>query len=289
MFAVLALAGLGPKALADDSPEVFPLWPKGAPGALGAEDRDIPTLTAFLPSPNMATGAAVVICPGGGYGGLATDHEGHQVAQWLNSIGVAGFMLKYRLGPRYHHPIMLQDVQRALRTVRARSGEWKVDPKRVAVLGFSAGGHLASTVTTHFDAGNPDAEDPIDRQGCRPDRSILLYPVIALGTPYAHGGSKRNLLGDNPPQDLLMSLSNETQVTPQTPPCFLVHTNEDTVVPPENSLLFVLALRKANVPFELHIFEKGRHGHGLGGGDVAFSAWPRLCETWLRGQGFLSK
>ena len=161
---------------------------------------------------------------------------------------------------------MLQDAQRAIRTARARAEEWKLDPKRVAILGFSAGGHLASTAATHFDAGRPDADDPIDRQSSRPDRAILLYPVIALATPYAHGGSKRNLLGENPPEDLVESLSNETQVTTETPPTFLAHTNEDTGVPAENSILFVLALRKAGVPVEFHLFEKGPHGLGLGGG-----------------------
>jgi acetyl esterase/lipase len=277
-------------------PQTIPLWPQGAPSALGTEDRDIPTLTVHLAPPDRATGAAVVICPGGGYGALATDHEGTQVARWLNSLGVAGLVLKYRLGPRYHHPIMLQDAQRAIRLTRARAEEWKLDPKRVAILGFSAGGHLASTAATHFDAGRPDADDPIDRQGSRPDRAILIYPVVALATPYAHLGSKRNLLGGDPPEDLVKGLSNETQVTSETPPTFLAHTNEDTGVPAENSLLFVLALRKAGVPVEFHLFEKGPHGLGLGGGRnpttgelPAFAQWPALCALWLKGQGFLTK
>jgi acetyl esterase/lipase len=283
-------------AAGEMEPRTVPLWPRGAPGALGAEDRDIPTLTVHLAPPDRATGAAVVICPGGGYGALATDHEGTQVARWLNSLGVAGLVLKYRLGPRYHHPIMLQDAQRAIRTARARAGEWKLDPKRIAILGFSAGGHLASTAATHFDAGRPDADDPIDRQGSRPDRAILLYPVITLMGPHAHGGSRRNLLGEAPPEDLVKSLSNETQVTSETPPTFLAHTNEDTGVPAENSLLFVLALRKAGVPVEFHLFEKGPHGLGLGGGrnptagePPAFAQWPALCALWLKGQGFLTK
>lgn len=264
------------------------LWPEGAPGALGKESRDIPTLTVYLPPPETATGAAVVICPGGGYQGLA-DHEGRPIAEWLNSLGVAGFVLKYRLAPKYHHPAMLQDAARAIRTVRARADEWHVDPKRVAILGFSAGGHLASTAGTHFDAGKADADDPIERQSSRPDRMILVYPVISFTTEYAHAGSRRNLLGDHPPQDLVQSLSNETQVTRDTPPAFLVHTNADTGVPPENSLLFALAMRKAGVPLELHVFEKGRHGLGMGGGDAAFAAWPGLCATWLKQQGFLTK
>ncbi|HEV3166118.1 MAG TPA: alpha/beta hydrolase [Isosphaeraceae bacterium] len=270
------------------APETITLWPQGAPGALGTEPRDTPTLTIYLPKPDKATGAAVVICPGGGYGGLA-DHEGRPVAEWLNSLGVAGFVLKYRLGPRYHHPAMLQDAARAIRTVRGRASEWHVDPKRVAILGFSAGGHLASTAGTHFDAGKPDADDPIERQSSRPDRMILIYPVIALATPYGHTGSMRNLLGDNPAPELVQSLSNETQVTAQTPPAFLVQTNEDAAVPAENSMLFILALRKAKVPVEFHMFEKGRHGLGMGGGDLAFKAWPELCATWLKGQGFLTQ
>jgi acetyl esterase/lipase len=258
----------------------------------------VPTLTVFLASPEKATGAAVVICPGGGYGNLAVDHEGKQVAEWLNQLGIAAFILKYRLGPRYHHPVMLQDAGRAIRTVRTRAGEWHLDPDRVAILGFSAGGHLASTAGTHFDAGQPEHEDPIERVSSRPSRMILVYPVISLNTPYVHLGSRRHLLGESPPDDLVASLSNETQVTPLTPPTFLVHTNEDTSVPPENSILFALGLRKAKVPLELHIFEKGRHGLGLGGGlptfkpsdkPEGFKAWPALCETWLRGQGFLTR
>ncbi|MEW4567911.1 alpha/beta hydrolase [Tautonia sp. JC769] len=271
------------------------LWPDGAPGALGSEPSDQPSIIVYRADPSVATGAAIVICPGGGYGALAIDHEGHQVAQWLNSVGVTGVILKYRLGPRYQHPIPLTDAQRAIRTVRANAEDWGVDPDRVGVLGFSAGGHLASTVGTHFDLGNPEAEDPIDRQSSRPDLMILGYPVIALATDYAHGGSRRNLLGENPPTDLLDSLSNERRVTPETPPTFLVHTNEDEPVPAENSLLFVMALRKAGVPVEFHLFEAGRHGLGLGGGlhdrgigpDPAFAAWPGLCETWLKRQGFL--
>jgi acetyl esterase/lipase len=271
-------------------PQTYPLWPEGVPGAKGNDaDKDVPTMTVYLAPADKATGASVVICPGGGYGHLAMDHEGKQVAEWLNGLGVAGVVLKYRLGPRYHHPAMLQDAARAIRTVRARAAEWHLDPHRVAILGFSAGGHLASTAGTHFDAGQPSASDPVERQSSRPDRMLLIYPVIGLATPYAHKGSLRNLLGDNPPSDLVTSLSNETQVRKDTPPTFLVHTNADTAVPPENSLLFALALRKEKVPVELHVFEKGRHGLGLGPKEPAFGAWPALCATWLKGQGFLSR
>ena len=279
-------------------PIVMPLWPQGTPGAKGTDpDKDVPTLTIYLPTAGTATGAAAVVCPGGGYGMLAVEHEGKQVAEWLNSLGVAAFILKYRLGPRYHHPAMLEDVGRAIRTVRAGSGRWGVDPQRIAIIGFSAGGHLASTAGTHFDAGKPDAEDPIERVSSRPDRLILVYPVIALATPFGHSGSLRNLLGDNPTQELVENLSNERQVTKDTPPTFLAHTNADKGVPAENSMLFALALRKAGVPVELHLFERGPHGLGLGRGtaqfkvapDPAFQVWPKLCETWLKNQGFLDK
>jgi acetyl esterase/lipase len=303
LLAILGATLASQAAIAADEPKTYPLWPDGAPGALGKETGDefhagdVPTLTVYRPDPGKANGAAVVICPGGGYGFLATEHEGKDVAEWLNTLGVTGVVLKYRLGPRYRHPAMLQDAQRAIRTVRAKSSEWGLDPKRVGILGFSAGGHLASTAATHFDAGKGDADDPIDRQSSRPDLAILVYPVIALSTPYGHTGSLKNLLGDNPSKELVESLSNELQVTKETPPTFLAHTNEDAGVPAENSLLFVMALRKAKVPVELHLFEKGPHGLGLGTGwashkippDEAFQAWPRLCATWLKGRGFLDK
>lgn len=272
------------------APQTVVLWPDGTPGAKGHDPRlDVPKLTVYRPAADRSGGAAVVVCPGGGYGMLAMDHEGKQVAEWLNGIGITAAVLEYRLGPRYHHPAMLNDAARAVRTVRARAGEWGIDAKRVAVLGFSAGGHLASTVGTHFDAGKPDAADPIERQSSRPDLLILGYPVVALATPYAHQGSRNNLLGPNPPAELVKSLSNETQVTAETPPTFMTLTDEDKGVPAENSLLFAMALRKAKVPLELHIFEKGRHGLGLGGDDPAFKAWPKLCENWLRVHGFLPR
>ena len=293
--------GVSPRSRAGEpaaSPTVIPLWPQGTPGAKGTDpDKDVPTLTICLPKAETATGAAAVVCPGGGYGMLAVDHEGKQVAEWLNSLGVAAFILKYRLGPRYHHPAMLEDAGRAIRTVRAGADRWSLDPHKIAIIGFSAGGHLASTAGTHFDAGKPDAEDPIERVSSRPDRLILVYPVIALATPFGHAGSVRNLLGDNPTHELVESLSNERQVTKETPPAFLAHTNADKGVPAENSILFALALRKASVPVELHLFERGPHGLGLGGGtaqfkiapDPAFQMWPKLCETWLKNQGFLDK
>ncbi len=300
VIAVVA-AGASLKCQADEPSAAHPvvaLWPGGAPGAKGTDpDKDVPSITVWLPASEKATGSAVVVCPGGGYGMLAVEHEGKQVAEWLNGLGIAAFVLKYRLGPRYHHPAMLDDAGRAIKTVRANAAKWKVDPGRVAIMGFSAGGHLASTAGTHFSAGKPDAEDPVERQSSRPDRLILVYPVIALATPYGHPGSLRNLLGENPSQELIESLSNERQVTKDTPPTFLAHTNADSGVPAENSFLFAMALRKAHVPVELHLFELGRHGLGLGAGapqfnvppEPSFQVWPKLCETWLKNQGFLDK
>jgi acetyl esterase/lipase len=268
--------------------QVLRLWEGDAPGALGKEDKDIPTLTVFLPPAQKSNGAAVVICPGGGYAGLA-PHEGKPVAEWLNGIGVAGFVLKYRLGPRYHHPAMMNDVNHAVRMVRARAEEWKINVNRIGVLGFSAGGHLASTAVTHFDAGNPDALDPIDRAGSRPDFGILIYPVIDLEGPYAHAGSRKNLLGDSPPEDLVECLSNQTQVKDKTPPCFLVHTSSDTGVRFQNSLMFAEALNRHHVPVELHVFDHGPHGFGLGGNDPVLKQWPDLCAKWMEYHGWLTK
>ena len=260
------------------------LWPDGAPGALGKDPTDVPTITPFLPLKEKATGAAVIVCPGGGYGHLA-DHEGAPVAEWLNSIGITAFVLKYRLGPRYHHPAPLEDAARAIRTIRAQAAEWKIDPKRIGILGFSAGGHLAATIATHFDSGKPGASDPIGRVSSRPDLAILIYPVITMGEK-THAGSKKNLLGDNPTPELVALLSNEKQVTAETPPTFLVHTMTDPGVPVDNTLLFVAALRNAGVPFELHLYERGPHGFGLGGNDPILSTWPARCADWLRVHGF---
>jgi acetyl esterase/lipase len=228
-----------------------------------------------------------VVCPGGGYGALAVDHEGRQIAQWLNARGVAAFVLKYRLGPRYHHPVELGDAQRALRFVRQHAPEYGIAADKIGIWGFSAGGHLASTTGTHFDAGNSGAPDPIDRKSSRPDFMILSYPVISFTTPYTHRGSLRNLLGDPPDAQLAASLSSETQVSPQTPPTFLFHTNADTGVPPENSVLFYLALRKAGVPAEMHIYEPGPHGVGLALFDPVLSTWPARLADWMKLHGWM--
>jgi acetyl esterase/lipase len=273
---------------AGDQPKVELLWPKGTPGAIGEEERDKPTLTIYLPSADKANGTAIVVCPGGGYGALAVGHEGKEPAEWLNRYGIAAFVLRYRLGPRYRHPAPMQDVQRALRLVRSRAKEWHVEPHRIGIWGFSAGGHLASTAATHFDDGKPDSGDPLERISCRPDFAILCYPVITLRPPFTHGGSRRNLLGDKPDEALVASLCNDEQVTEKTPPTFLFHTNEDTAVPPENSILFYQALRKKKVPAELHIYEKGTHGIGLGVGRGAVSAWPEQLAGWLKTRGLLT-
>ena len=219
---LLTFAGALAAQRVPEKPKPELLWPGGAPGALGAEDADRPSLSLYLPPAERATRTAVVVCPGGGYGHLAVDHEGDQIARWLNSFGVAAFVLKYRLAPRYRHPAPLQDAQRAIRTVRHRARDLNLAPDRIGIWGFSAGGHLASTAGTHFDAGNAAAADPIDRQSSRPDFLILGYPVISFTTEYTHRGSLRNLLGDNPDPKLVESLSNEKQVTAQTPPTLLV-------------------------------------------------------------------
>ena len=292
LLAGFVVAVLGPLEEARAA-EPFALWPQGAPGALGKEPADVPTLTPYLAPKGRATGAAVIVCPGGGYGRLA-DHEGRPVAEWLNTVGVTAFVLKYRLGPRYQHPSMLQDAARAIRTVRARAAEWGLDPARVGILGFSAGGHLASTAGTHFDAGRPDAADPVERVSSRPAVMLLIYPVITM-RERTHAGSKRNLLGGNPSPELVALLSNEEQVTKETPPAFVVHTVEDAGVPVENSLMFVSALRRAGVPFELHLYERGPHGFGLGTArgerpaDPVLSTWPAHAADWLRLHNFAAK
>ncbi len=273
------------RAAESDAPQVLRLWDGDAPGALGKDDADTPTITVYRAPEDKANGAAVVVCPGGGYGGLA-GHEGKPVAEWLNTLGVTGVVLKYRLGPKYHHPVELGDVSRAIRTVRSHAGDWKLDPHRIGVLGFSAGGHLASTAATHFDDGDPNAADPIDKISSRPDIAILIYPVITMTDPLTHGGSRHNLLGDQPSPDLIQLLSNEKQVTDKTPPSFLVASEDDGAVPPENSIMFYEALKAHHIPAELHLLEHGGHGYGLGGNDPDLQ-WPKMCAGWLEHRGIL--
>jgi len=265
------------------------LWPNGAPGALGASSNDFPTLTPYLCESN-ATGAALVICPGGGYGGLAA-HEGDGYARWLSQHGVTCFVLKYRLGSHgYRHPAMLNDAARAVRWVRAHAQDYKIDLRRIGIMGSSAGGHLASTLLTHFDAGDTNSADVIERQSSRPDLGILCYAVITLGE-FTHKGSLHNLLGMDPPPDLIKNLSNELQVTSNTPPCFLWTTFEDQAVPMENTMQFAEALRKNHVPFDLHVYQKGGHGMGLGDkkdSSTPHHPWATDCLYWLKVQNFVN-
>jgi acetyl esterase/lipase len=269
-----------------DRPPQQPLWLEGAPGAKGDQPDDIPSIQLYQPPADKTSGAAVIVCPGGGYRTLA-PHEGHDIAVWLNSIGVSAVVLKYRHSPKYGHPAPMLDALRAIRAVRAKAAEWKIDPNRIGIMGFSAGGHVASSAATHFDDGNPKAADPVERMGSRPDLLILGYPVITMTQPFAHSGSRRNLLGENPSQDLVDLMSNEKQVTEKTPPTFFFHTEDDKGVPVENSLMFAAALRKAKVPYELHVYETGRHGVGLAQDNPALKTWPRLLENWLRAHGFV--
>ncbi len=263
------------------------LWPGGAPGAVGAEDADKPSLTLYPAPGPAATRTGVIVCPGGGYGFLAKDHEGDQIARWLNSLGISAFVLQYRIAPRYRYPAPVLDAQRAIRWVRAHAAAYKLAPDRIGIWGFSAGGHLASTTGTHFDSGDAGAQDPIERESSRPDFMILAYPVISFTTPYTHRGSLRNLLGDNPDPKLVASLSNETQVTARTPPTFLFHTDADDGVPAENSVLFYMALRRAGVPAEMHIYQRGPHGVGLAATDAVLGTWPARLKDWLDLRGLL--
>jgi acetyl esterase/lipase len=260
------------------------LWPDGAPGALGTAAKDIPTLTPYRSDTPRPGGAAIVICPGGAYQRLA-PHEGRDYALFLNQRGLSCFVLKYRLAADgYRHPAMMQDGLRAIRHLRAHSEKLQIDPKRIGIMGSSAGGHVASTVMTHFDAGDPKSSDPIERQSSRPDFGILCYPVITMG-PFAHAGSKKGLLGESPSDEQVNLLSNELQVTPQTPPCFIWHGLDDRSVPVENSLRFAEALRKQGVPFELHIYQSARHGIGLGDRTPPFSEalpWTGDLLLWLK-------
>ncbi len=275
-------------SLAFAQPSTRLLWPSGAPGAQGDAEIDKPSITIYLAPAEKANGSAVVVCPGGGYHALAMDHEGRQIAEWLNARGAAAFVLKYRLGPKYHHPIELGDVQRAIRSVRYGAKEFRIDPRRIGVWGFSAGGHLASTAATHFDAGKAASPDPVDRESCRPDFAILCYPVITM-SGRGHSGSRTNLLGDDYEPQLVEDLSNEKQVGPDTPPAFLFHTSDDPVVPVENSIMFYSALRRYGVPAEMHIYAHGEHGVGLAQKDPVLSTWPARLEDWLKGRGLLGK
>lgn len=277
-------------ALAAD-PTPLPLWPGEAPHSVGDPAANRPTLTAYLPPEGKGNGTAVVVCPGGGYGFLADKHEGTDVCRWLNDRGVAAFLLRYRIvvkdkRPAPLHPAPLEDAQRAIRTVRASAKAWKLDPNRIGIWGFSAGGHLASSVATHFDAGKPGG-DSIDAVSCRPDFAILAYPVVSMDPQVSHGGSRANLLGNKPDPKLIELMSNEKQVTKETPPCFLFHTAEDKAVPIRNAHLFVEACKRHGVPVELAEYEKGKHGVGLAPEDPVLKEWPERLAAWMKGRGLI--
>ena len=283
---------------------VIKLWPDKIPGAISNDDYTEkttsnesiktwiqkvtdPELFVYLPPSEMATGTAVLICPGGGYSGLAFDHEGHAIARWLNDNGIAGIILKYRLlsdlimknksvGP-------LQDAQEAMRTIRRNAEKWNIDSAKIGIIGFSAGGHLASTLSTHFAESVYDVKETIS---ARPDFSILIYPVITMDKSFTHAGTRKNLIGENPSQEAIIHFSNELQINGETPPAFLVHSTDDDAVPVKNSMVYYEGLLKYGIPSELHIFQKGGHGYGLADGQATQSAWPELCLKWLKASGF---
>ena len=268
------------------------LWPSGAPGAKGHAVADKPSVMIYLPAAEKAVGTAVVICPGGGYRQLVLG-TAEKTAEWLNSLGVAAFILKYRHGGSgYGHPMPLQDAQRAVRLVRSRATQWNIDAKRIGVMGFSAGGHLAATVGTRFRPDKGYRKDPINQASCRPDFMILVYPLITLAEPYTHYGSRIRLLGDGPSRSLVESVSVEKQVKVTTPPAFIVHGSDDTVVPVENSVMFYVALQKAAVPAEMHIYQNGPHGFGLGTGRGAtgpVTNWTERLVDWMKHRGLLAR
>lgn len=268
----------------DTDHEVILLWPDGAPAAKGNAETDQPRMVWYPAPADNAAGTCVIVCPGGGYAGLAWEKEGTKFAEFFNSFGVSAFVLQYRVAP-YKHPVPMHDGQRAIRLARAQANERGYAPDRIGIMGFSAGGHLVTTLATHFDAGDAASDDPIDRESCRPDFLIAAYPVITLTDPFTHQGSRWNLLGKTPDPALVELLSNEKQVTPETPPTFLFHTANDAAVPSENSTQFYNALRAAGVPAELHIFEDGAHGVGLAQDDPELKVWPSLLEAWMRSRG----
>lgn len=252
----------------------------------GITNVQVPAIAVYLPTKRFATGQAVIICPGGGYWALAYDLEGTDIAKYLNSIGVAAIVLKYRL-PTYGnciepHKAPLMDAQRAMRLVRFNASRWNIDPHKIGIMGFSAGGHLASTLGTHFDYGNPASTDSVEKISCRPDFMILMYPVISFTDSSTHKGSSEALLGKDPDKDLLKYYSNEQQVTKDTPPAFFVHADNDKGVPVENTLLMYKALRAKNIPAELHILSEGDHGFGLGTGNDHVASWTNSLKLWLR-------
>ncbi len=293
-FAILVSVMISLSSMAQDLK--LNVWPNGAPDSNGMtqpeetfEGRRVRNVSeadmyVYLPKKEINTGAAIVICPGGGYMIEAMDHEGYDLAEWLAEQGVSGIVLKYRL-PYGHHEIPLEDVQRALRIVRQKAAEWGINPAKVGIAGSSAGGHLASTAGTHFDFGKPDSADPIEKFSCRPDFMLLLYPVITFNEEFGHMGSRNNLIGPGNKWELVQRYSNELQVTAQTPPTFLILADDDTTVPPRNSIEFYLSLKKYKIPAEMHIFRNGGHGFGMNKKNLPVDQWPNLFAQWMKAQG----
>jgi acetyl esterase/lipase len=280
------------------SQTIMKLWPDGTPGPVVSpkpeetfEGRRVryvsePTLTIYLPPKEHNTGVAVVICPGGGYGMEAMDHEGYEVAEFLQSHGIVGIVLKYRL-PFGHSELPLQDAQQAMRLVRFHAEEWLIDPKKVGVAGFSAGGHLASTLSTHFDTGSNDSNSAVGKFSCRPDFSILLYPVITFKEEWGHMGSRENLIGKTNDWKIIEKFCNELQVTNQTPPAFIALADDDTGVKPRNSIEYYTALKREGIPAELHIFKEGGHGFGMHKTGKAHDQWPLMVVEWMKAMKYI--
>lgn len=272
---------------AQDTLKLF-LWTEGAPLAQGTDDLDKPSVTVWFPPKEKATGAAVLICPGGGYVTLALDHEGKQVAKWYNDLGITAIVLRYRYGTwdhkKYQHPVPFLDVTRAMRLVRSKAKDWNINPEKIGVMGFSAGGHLASCLATMWDGGNKKATNGIDKMSSKPNFLALVYPVITFRTKHAFTFGRGVLLGDNASKELIDSMSTEMRVTTNTPPTFIMYTDEDNINA-MNGILFYSALKENNVPAELHIYERGEHGYGLYPKDERIADWTERLKNWLRNRG----
>jgi acetyl esterase/lipase len=304
VWTVLCLIASGGNLYAQS--KVINLWEDKVPGAISNDhikqtvdfaDNWIkmkfvvdPFLEVYPAPADKATGTAVVICPGGSYALLAIGHEGADVAKWLNGLGITAFVLKYRLP---NSAIMenkaigpLQDGQQAIRIVRRGAKEWGIDPHKIGIMGFSAGGHLASTISTHF---NEKVYNSPDSTSARPDFSLLIYPVISMEAGITHAESRENLLGRNPSPAQVRKFSNELQVNAKTPPAFLVHSMDDNAVPIQNSIGYALSLQKFKIPCELHLYESGGHGYGMGRSANSESTWPEACRKWLEERGFLKR
>ncbi len=284
IFPVITLALTQPNIQTASIPKVIRLWDGPAPGSLGNGSEDNPDLTVYLPK-GVSSHAAVIVCPGGGYV-FRAPHEGGPPAAMLSKLGITAFVLKYRIAPRYHYPVQREDVMRAMRLVRYYAPQWGIDPNKIGIMGFSAGGHLAAMAATCFDSGNPNAADPIDKVSSKPDAAMLLYPVITMHKSFTHMGSRIALLGNHPSRAMVNKMSLEQRVTAETPPSFVVATYDDNVVPIQNSLEYVMACWKHHVPVEFHLYAHGPHGFGLGLGNPVLSRWASACGLWLKGLGF---